>query len=65
MPIAGISIIIGILTIIVICGGLWLYFRLGLSNLYQRRDPRAGAGHRRRIYETTKTSVASQGRKRR
>ena len=52
MPIAEMSIVIGVLTIIVICGGLWLYFRLRLNNPYPGSDPRAS--RRRMTYETTK-----------
>ena len=48
------SIFVGVLTLVIICGGLCLYFRLKLQNPYRGPDPRAS--RRRMTYETTKIS---------
>ena len=48
------SILVGVLTLVIVCGGLWLYFRLKLHRPYLGPDPRAS--RRRMTYETTKIS---------
>ena len=48
------SIFVGVLTLVIVCGGLWLYFRLKLHRPYLGPDPRAS--RRRMTYETTKIS---------
>ena len=52
-PIAEMSIVIGVLTLVIVCGGSWLYFRLRLHNPYLGKDPRAG--RRRMIYEAIRS----------
>ena len=42
MDIEATSIFVGVLTLVIICGGLWLYFRLKLHNPYPGQDPRIG-----------------------
>lgn len=54
MPIAEMSIVIGVFTIVAICVGTWLYSRLKLNRPYLGPDPRAS--RRRVTYETTKIS---------
>lgn len=58
MPIAELSIVIGVLTIIFICGGVWLYFRMRLNYPYQGSDPRASSS--RMTYEPLNSSIASR-----